>query len=270
MIVGVLVCGCGEEEITSPVAIESEPGLIDSNIIFEFYEAYSGDGNSAGTDGLIAEPRIAIRVWSEKRYDCAPYDIEIDWALEDQTLRIAFHGVERDIPCLSGPRGAGDRVVLDLDNGEYIVLFEMEDSYLKSYNLTVDDSAMRLSVEDTEVIYPTEYTYWRFPPQSFAAIFYSSTAKEQPASAFVDSLHSRLDVTEIYFPASGKTPWPRGDNENYAVPTKFFQYQDEHDYHRAGEVLQSFKDSWAREPGIWLWNWRNEHYRSWKMPRTEG
>jgi hypothetical protein len=167
------------------------------------------------------------------------------------------------LPAL-GP--AATSKVLDLPEGTYALNLY--------YNYAVDRYHLIINADSLQVVSTVpsfsqlEFTvFWRFPPDSFVYLCGTMTETSWICDDFLSRLLKEVDLEELHFPDYGEIPYPRSSEGHYAdAPARYFRYQTEEDFDRAGEILKTHSENVISQyegVSLWLQNWKNKFYRSW-------
>jgi hypothetical protein len=80
-------------------------------------------------------------------------------------------------------------------------------------------------------------------------------------------LLKEVDLEEFHFPDYGEIPYPRSsEGHYYNAPARYFKYDTEEDFDRAGKLLESYAESITvnyQGVGISLANWKGRFFYSW-------
>jgi len=160
---------------------------------------------------------------------------------------------------------ATSRSSFKMETGVYRILFEYRDM-TDRYDVTIDDSLVRIVQLDSNYTQSTHQLFWRYRPQSFAV---SCGASAETCQEFVDSLLASLTLTEFFYPENGVIPFiRRWVGQSNGGSTRFFEYDNEDDFHLARDALERFTlNKIASQKGISITieSWRNEWARSWQF-----
>ncbi len=236
---------------------------LESNVIFSIKESYPY--------GYFGEPMIQLSMRTEERYPILQYQLLSDVKVKEDRISV-------DIECVYFPGGFSNPAFgpatydsfLVIPNGEYGLYFSykrIKDEYI----LTVTDSSIEISPEISILTDPSFEVFWRYPENSFVCYGVPHGSDTEADSllfeGFVDSLAIKIDLEEFEFPTYGEIPYPHQGTWEYDTRFfRYFYYQGELDFDRAGELLESYIENVLPDSsylGIELLNWKNKRYSSW-------
>ncbi len=237
---------------------ESKP--IEGNIIFSVKEGYR-DYSS------ISEPSIMLSMVTEKIYPCCNWSIICDVIVDGNIVSVDFLGIYIPEICLTALGPAHYTSFLDIPEGEYSLYFTYK-GVVDAYVLTVTDSSIKISGNvSPEFTKPKFYQFWRYPPNSLVYLCGTTTETSWICEDFLDTLLSEVNLEQFQFPNSGKIPYPcSSDGHYYDMPAKYFFYEKDEDFDKAGKILESYTQNIIAHYsgiGISLINWKNKEYLSW-------
>lgn len=211
-------------------------------------------------------PALYMHLETEKIYLASNYRIGESHTIRDDAIRVDIRDIHIGQVRATTLGPAQAEFPLGIEDGDYelsIIWSSQEDRY-----------TLRLTPESIELIpMRTSFTraksarYYRFPPNSFA--YYCGTMVEDKhiCADFYDLLDSRLELQEFTFPGDGTWPYPsQSEGHYYDMPGRFFVYQKDLDFEKAGELLAEFTQETLQVlegAGLHLVDWRNRHARSW-------
>ncbi|RMH93479.1 MAG: hypothetical protein D6681_13635 [Calditrichaeota bacterium] len=211
-------------------------------------------------------PEIFLFAATEKIFPCFNYYLHSEIVTLGNTILVAIQGAKKPDICLTALGPARMQEPLELSPGVYHLVWKYRDA-TDVYQLEITDTSIVVSGDSGSFTRPEFHTFWRYPPNSFALV--CGTTPEFPTirDEFVDTLLSVVSLREFQFPRGGVIPYPTRSSGHYIdLPARYFYYDTEADYDRAGEVLRDFSRRRIR-PGsgvsIYLVNWKNRWFRSW-------
>jgi hypothetical protein len=232
---------------------------IEGNIIFSIKEGYE-------TYTSISEPRVMLSMATEKIYHCCNWSIISEITVMSNIILIDLLGIYVPELCLRAFGPATSTSFLPIPNGEYSLRF-MYMNHIDRYMLTVTDSFVRITEEVSSFTEPEFTLFWRYPPNSFAYLCGTTTETSWICEDFLHTLIQEIDLEEFQFPDSGEIPYPlSSDGHYYDMPAKYFLYETDEDFEKAGDILQSYTETIIADysgVGISLINWKNKEYYSW-------
>jgi hypothetical protein len=234
---------------------------IEGNIVFSIKEGYEHPYS-------VGEPRIMLKMVTEKIYPCYNWTIDSDVGVRDKSINVTLNGIYVPEICFTALGPATFSSFLDLPNGDYVLTFtagEIKDKY----TLTVTDDYIKLNELSSHFTIPEFKLFWRYPPNSFAYLCGTTNETSWICEDFLDTLLSKIQLEEFYFPDSGEIPYPSSSmGHYYDMPARYFYYKNEADFDMAGEILRSYTQSVISQysgVGISLINWKNKQYSSWLL-----
>jgi hypothetical protein len=227
-----------------------------------FFKVYEGRQNSY----LAGRPRIILEMRTEKIYGCCNNRIISEITRSGSYITVNLKGILVPEVCLTALGPAGSRDFLDLPEGVYSLNL-LRWSSPDKYTLTVRKEAIEVVPGLTTWTAPDWTAFWRYPENSFAYYCGTMTETSWICDDFLVRLLGEIDLEEFRFPDYGQIPYsPSSQGHYYDAPARFFRYQTEDDFHKAGEILAAYSrevTSGREGTGLCLENWENKHYCSW-------
>lgn len=208
------------------------------------------------------EPSLVLNFYTTKSYPCINYSIEISTFREDNELIIRLEGIDIDRICATAIGPASNKIKLP-ENTEKLILINGEK--IDQYSVRVTEEHVVLSALNRTFSELRYSKIFRIPTKSFV---YSSKNDDRHLplyNAFLDSMKINLNIEEFVFEGEGRIPYTKNSEDEVA---KYFMYENEADFHRAGEMFKSFiNENTETEDYIYIEmiNWRNEKYLSWML-----
>jgi len=214
-------------------------------------------------------PDITLTMTTEKGYNNLGYQIKTEIFFSGGQIDIKILGIKPPegiiLPAL-GPASASK--VLDLQEGAYTLSFYYRYA-VDRYHLIVKADSLQVVSTVPSFSQPEFTVFWRFPANSFAYFCGTMTETSWICQDFVSRLLKEVDLEEIHFPDYGEIPYPRSsEGHYYDAPARYFRYQTEEDFDRAGDVLRLYAESVTANyqgVGISLENWKARFYYSWLL-----
>lgn len=251
-----LLPGCG---IFDSSKGELKP--IEGNLIFRFQEGYQDHGG-------ISEPGIRLSMVTEKTYPCCNWSIRSKVTVQKGAILIRVFGVYVPEVCATAIGPAAWSSFLDISTGEYSVYFSYRDM-TDRYSLTVTDSSLEITEHISRFTKPKSELLWRYSSNSFAYLCGTTTETSWMCEDFLDTLLSEINLEEFQFPDSGEIPYPCSSaGHHYDAPAKYFFYEKDEDFDKAGEILKSYTQDVIIPQlgiGISLIGCKNQRHLSWLL-----
>ena len=204
-------------------------------------------------------------------YPCANFRIEYATNVTRNRIEIRLLGRSIGSVCLDAIGPARATFFLDLDVGEYQLVFDHENRSA-TFQLTVTESSFKTFALQQGFARSEFAEYLRYPPRSFA--YYCGTTLETGwmCDGFVDKLLQTVPLEEIFFSPPGQVPWSSQTSGYWHdTPARFFRYESDADYQAVGAALQQFTAETIRDGqgiGLSTLSWRNEKFMSWLFARA--
>ena len=266
--------GCGDDPAQPPAQPPEQPSdppsrtflPLDSDVVFQVYEAYGTPDDQYPNLNAVSEPRVAIRVRTEREYTCSNYDIEYKKAISKSRVVLQLTGVSLGPGCATSIGPAKTAFFADLETGTY-ELVVLHDVRTAEFLVSVSDESFSVSPSEDAFARTEHSLYWRYPPKSFVYLCGTTNITRSMCSDFIEGLSRLVPIEEFSFPQTGHAPWPgSADGYQYAAPVRYFRYSDEADFQRAGATLEAYaRDVIGSQQGIGISirSWRNERFLSW-------
>lgn len=234
---------------------------VEGNIFFSVQEGYT-------TYNSVETPKINLTMITEKQYPNYNYEIRHKVTSLANKISVKLSGIYTPPFRLPAFGSATATAFLELSEGEYSLSFSYG-SFTDQYKLIVTDSSIKVIKIVAQFTIPTVELYWRYPPNSLVYMCGTNGPFSWIPQDFLDTLLSKIQLTEFQFPDSGIWPYPSsGWTHQYNPPTKFFYYETEEDYNKVGEVLKTYTqtvlEGYEYETfAISLIGWNNKVFKSW-------
>jgi len=212
-------------------------------------------------------PRIMLSLTTDKIYPDRPRTLAADVRAIGSLVAVDFRGIQCPNVLFDVPGPATSDWPLNLDDGAYLcqLTYGWDSDW---YALKVTDSYLRVSVVEGSFTQTAPDLYWRHPVNSFAYVCGTTDEDTWVYYDFLDSLTSRISLTEFQFTDSGIIPYPRSSNGHYRdMPAKYFRYQKDSDFQEAGRILEEYSRNVLGQrmgDGIMLIDWKNRRHYRWE------
>lgn len=254
-----LICALLGAYLLITSACASDLHSIDGRIFFKVYEGhelYYREGR----------PRIILEMRTEKIYGCCNNRIVADTNRSGSYISVNLKGILFAEICLTSQGPAGSLDFLDLPEGIYSLNF-LEWSSPDRYTLSVKKDAIEVTPGGSYFTAPDCTVFWRYPENSFAYYCGTMTDTAWVCDDFLAHLLGEIELEEFRFPSYGEIPYARSSQGHYYdAAARFFRYQNEDDFNRAGEILAAYSREFISElegTGLSLRNWKNRCFSSW-------
>jgi hypothetical protein len=233
---------------------------VEGKILFSVREIHrSYDCNCA--------PDITLTMTTEKSYSSLGYQIKIETFVSGGQIDLKILGIKPPegarLPAFGPARAAK---VLGLPEGTYNLNFYYKYA-VDRYHLIVKADSLQVISTVPSFSEPEFALFWRYPMNSFVLLCGTTTETSWICDDFLFHLLKEVDLEEFHFPDYGEIPYPRSsEGYYYDAPARYFRYQTEDDFDKAGEVLRLYAESVTANyqgVGISLQNWRARFYYSW-------
>jgi hypothetical protein len=212
---------------------------------------------------------VYVGQYTDRIYPACNFSIIQNVEVGEQA--VVFHHIAIDEPFMQatalGPAFTG--TYLGFLEGRHVLEFRYEDR-IDTHLLTVTDSTLELNPLDTSYTRPDHRLYWRARPQSFVFLCGTLTEDSCLCSDFMEALQAEIELTEYFISDTGVSAYPRQSmGHYYDAPGRFFVYESEEDYLKAGAVLEAFTHdviAGRSGTGMSLENWQGLKFRSWLFP----
>ncbi len=207
----------------------------------------------------IEEPKLYIKLRTEKVYPCFNYSIASDVKISGDRVLLNLYGIARPGICLTafGPAHGIQR--LEIPNSNFI--FEIKANNLTDlYHLSVNEQIISLKEIDNIFTIDSLKTFYRTPENSFM-LFYSpvyTIDSSDILNQLIDTIKSQVNLIEFTFPDSVNFIYKKYVGNSETRIAKYFTYQKEEDYNKIIDICDSFTQNHWSEYRIDLINFKNK------------
>lgn len=209
-------------------------------------------------------PELRLRFSTKEIFPCANYQIQLTTAFVDDELIVRFESILKPQVCLTAMGTATTSISLP-ENVKKLVL--VNGQTVDVYDLSVSESKVEILTGKNNFTEILHLTTFRYPENSFAYVCGTNVDNTNLYDDFLKILSDSLSLTEISFDGEGRIPYPEMSSGHWVdFPSKYFTYENEAEFDKAGDQLKKFTQENIRENdgvGIYLTNWKNKSYRSW-------
>ena len=211
-------------------------------------------------------PDITLVMQTEKTYGCVNYQIKTEIFRSGGQLEVKISGIEPpEGYCLTALGPATARQTLDLPEGAYSLNLSYNYA-IDRYHLIVREDSLQIVSTVSSFSQPEFGVYWRYPRNSFVYCCGTMTETSWICDDFLSRLLAEVNLDEFTFPDYGEIPYPRSSQGHYYdAPARYFRYQSEEDFDRAGEILKSYAEAVTSNYqgiGLTLTNWKGRYFYS--------
>jgi carboxypeptidase family protein len=220
------------------------------------------------TDNLTPEiPKIYLNMRTEVNFNCSNYAILTQNSFQNNLVGINF--VRIDLPggvCLTSIGPATSRIPFNVSPNNYSISIFFEDVEDK-YDLLVTDTSLTAQSVETYFTKLDYNKYWRKPVNSFVYLCGTSSRTDWIYNDFIDTLKSKVSITELFFPEDGVKPYASstsGHEINH--PARYFNYDNDADFESMGLILENYSTEVignSNGVAVSLRNWKNQFFYSW-------
>jgi hypothetical protein len=155
---------------------------------------------------------------------------------------------------------------LDLPEGTYTLSLRYRYA-ADRYHLIIKPDSLQVVSTVPSFTRPDYSLFWRYPENSFVYLCGTTTETSWICDDFLSRLLAEIYLEEINFPDEGETPYPRSSmGHHFDAPARYFRYETEEDFDRAGGILKSYAESVTSNyegAGLSLTNWKGRYFYSW-------
>lgn len=232
---------------------------IDEGITFSVVETH----DQANAINTPVEPHVELQMKTNDIYPCINYRIVSDISQTSTEKNVTIDGVKDPGVCLTALGPAQNEFKLNIEPGKYDLTFFYK-MQLFDYQLTVEESSIKVTGDGGSFVSSETETFWRYPENSFTFLCRSTQDTRWMCEDFEHMLNDSLRVTSFEFPDEGTVPYPT-ESEQYDI-ANYYSYPEESVFQKAGEMLEAYSDSVViQQEGAYLSviSWKNQGFRSW-------
>jgi hypothetical protein len=251
-----LLQGCNVFDTSNK--IYPEAGIADDGLIINFQEFHED------RDGSDPEPYLTMR--TKRILECSNYFIVHDIFKTEELIDIRLLGVDIGSICATSLGPATSIIPFDGVEGTMELVISDGD-YRDRFEVNVTREKADITPIDATFAVPDYARYYRKPENSFHFNCRPRDTMTHLCQDFHDVMVNELEIVEFEFPDDGLNPYTRGYSgaPMYQV-SRFYTYTNEDEFHKAGELLESFTHENigdAQGNSLSLYNWRSTAYLSW-------
>jgi hypothetical protein len=238
-------------------------GIADDGLKINFQEHHSNyDGSN---------PELYLNLRTEKQYPCANYSINNKILITSTHVDIYMIGVHIGPMCLTAFGPANALIPFSEFQGKKVL--EIWDGNLSNqFEISVTREKVDIKPIISTFTNVSSTRYYRKPENSFHFDCRTPHNAAHLCQDFHQILMNELDLTEFNFPNDGFNFY-NGEDGGYIEThrfqvSRFYTYTVIDDFHRAGELLESFTHERIEKnqgQSLSIYNWRNTGYRSWSF-----
>lgn len=237
-----------------------DTGIAEGGLIINFQEHHADQEGS--------DPELYLNLRTHKYYPCANYFIEYKKYTSGINIDIQLMGTDIGPICLTalGPANT----LISFSDVEGKKELGIRDGDLKDrFEINVTGTKVDITPLDATFT-ETGYTrYYRKPENSFHFNCRTQDSMTHLCQDFHDLLVNELEIMEYEFPDDGHNPYISKDSDTQRFEvSRFYTYTMVDEFHRAGELLESFTHEKIGDTQgnlLSIYNWRHTVYRSWSF-----
>ncbi len=227
-----------------------------------------GISESYGYNSQPAPPSLFLQMTTRKTYPCLNYTIQRDVKINPGYIDVSITGVTVPNICLTAIGPASSRDILDITPGSYNLTI-YSNGLTSNYYVVITNTSVSFDKDSTGNTHVRDKIVWRYPENSFVYLCGTLTQDSAIYKDFIDTLRSKIDITEFKFPSGGKIPYPTSSGGYYYnAPAKYFIYKSETDFDKIGDILKNYKEKYLKDKrgyGISIVSWKNKYFYSWLL-----
>lgn len=224
----------------------------------ELYENYNEQGR----------PILKIKFSTSEIYPCSNYQVAYSQFVNGNELIVRFDKIHKPEICLTalGPATA----YIDLpENTKTLIL--INGNTIDRYSMEITKKKISVSVLVNNFTSILHKSTFRYPENTFAFVCGTNLDNTHLYNDFITLLVEGTSVTEYIFEGDGRIPYPESSSGHWSDnPSRFFRYENEADFDKAGELLKSFTlENITPNDGVgmYLTSWDNRKFMSWMFNR---
>lgn len=243
------------------VSTNDPPIPIEGDLVIGISESYQYNSQPA-------PPSLFLQMTTRKIYPCLNYKIQRDVKINPGYIDVSITGVTVPNICLTalGPAVSSD--MLDITPGSYNLTINGS-GLTSKYSVEITDTSVTFDKDSTRNTHVRDKIVWRYPQNSFVYLYGSLAQDSAISKNFIDTLSSKIDITEFKFPSGGKIPYPAASGGHYYdAPARYFIYKSETDFDKIGDILKNYKEKYLKDKtgyGISIVSWKNKYFYSWLL-----
>jgi hypothetical protein len=228
----------------------------------DFYPGEIYDNNNE-----VDSPLLKLFFKTTKSFPCINYGIAISKFIEGDKFILRFDSVVHSGICLTALGPASTYTNLP-DNTKSLIL--INGNLIDSYQLDITDEKVEIKQFNSSFSNLKYSTVFRYPENTFVYECNMDTSETHFYSDFLKILTANLSIIEFNFDGEGLKPYAEDWMErNKKSLTKYFQYENETEFDKAGELLENFviENNINKNTSVYisLISWNNNKHLSWML-----
>lgn len=208
-----------------------------------------------------SDPRPALVVKTNERYECANYGIEYHHGTSEETFDLQLLGVIPPEICLTAMGPATTRVPLP-ESTESWELSIWTGSEQDRYNLQIFEDRVEIETLDADFSELEESRYYLKPEHSLHLQCTTKESSLNTCEGFEEWFVEQLSLTSFEFPENGVNPYhPSESSDNTLRIHRFYTHPEDLSFEEIESHLETYiqendwdeKTSWIR-----IFNWKNK------------
>jgi hypothetical protein len=212
-------------------------------------------------------PKLKLYFLTKNAFTCINYGIAISKFLEDDKLVLRFDSITKSDLCFTAVGPATAYVDLP-ENINSLVL--INGNSIDGYTLDITKEFVIINPVRKSFSYLKNTKTFRYPENTFVYECDMNKSEINIYNNFLKILNDSLSVTVFNFDGEGYKPYGENSSHNDRQSlTKYFHYESELEFKKAGELLRDFvigkNINKSTSAYISLRSWNNQEYLSWMM-----
>ncbi len=255
-----IICSCENEYTVTGTDYTEYTGSdsIESWISFYPAEKYAGYKS-------VGKPELKLRFVTGKNFSGIKHHLACTKFIEKNELIVRFDSIQNDMTPFLETRPADAYVDLP-ENVNTITL--INGHAIDKYEVIVTETKVEVySIVNnhTSVFYDKIF---RYPENTFIVAGWPKSTDENLYTDFLSILSNEISLVGYEFHGEGKIPYPYYDNPVTDCNAAVFEYANESDFDRAGELLEAYTLEHIppdKGKGISMIGWNNKRFLSYSF-----
>lgn len=211
-------------------------------------------------------PMMFIEIRTKSIYECSNYSIRTEMKTNNSDIvELRLYDVIKPEVCQTSIGPARAIYPFPLKEGIHKLYIHMGEN-IEIFNLEIAKEYIQIKNINANRCVPITNKIYRYPQKSFVYAPNVSFENKKFSDDFLDSIKTKLTITEFTFPADGITPYNEiAGNLNNPIKPRYFLYQSENDFLKIESILKNFKQQIIKNKAdilIRIRNWQNKYFDS--------